>query len=168
VAKRYQHLVFFTRMLSGRQSVLKASVLVRPFVSSYGIRALHTSRSFASIASTQKALKESVGQQHILTLLHKTSSFLPCVLAPKESGSVSTESLEFWSDVLASVYDLSSETERTARVAGMHFQYPVFIQVLNLNFSLWGRWMVRQPRTHYCTSRGTFCIRRCPERCFAN
>jgi hypothetical protein len=152
-------------MLSGRQSVLKASVLV----SSYGIRALYTSRSFASIASTQKALKEPVGQQHMLTLLHKTSSFLPCVLAAKESSSVATESLEFWNDVLASVYDdLSSESERTARVAGMYFQYPVFIQVLNLNFSLWGRWMVRQPRTHYCTSRGTLCIRRCPERCFAN
>ncbi|CCL99092.1 uncharacterized protein FIBRA_01106 [Fibroporia radiculosa] len=63
----------------------------------------------ASTAVAQKqapSTSSSAGDRsHLLTVLHKTRSFLPRVLPPRQNESSGVDTLEFWEDLLATTYD---------------------------------------------------------------
>ncbi|RDB25154.1 hypothetical protein Hypma_007665 [Hypsizygus marmoreus] len=59
-----------------------------------------------------------VPRHEILTLLHKTTALLPHALASRAQGKTTTESLEFWNNILSATFtDSSSISDRPVKVA---------------------------------------------------
>ncbi|KAF8070676.1 hypothetical protein FPV67DRAFT_1413890 [Lyophyllum atratum] len=74
--------------------------------------------AWAPSRSLSQTSRDSALPRHeILTLLHKTTSLLPRVLASKPQTEIAAESLEFWKDLLSRTYDdLLSKDPRPANI----------------------------------------------------